>query len=152
LTHRAGLIALAVVLHGAAQADDERANFFNDPFLQITAAIARCQPQEGPKITRAQMRAEAHDRAQRGTSCFAAGRCRLPNAYLYDAEIVPRVRKAILAGGRFADTSVWATGQRRWVWLDGCVARPEQIQLLEQLVRQIDDVEGVVSRLVVLAP
>ena len=100
-------------------------------------------------ITEAEMRAEAHSRIERGTSCFLAGRCRLPNSYLYDKEIIPRVEKAILANGRFADTSVWAEGQRRWVWLKGCVRSEEQAKALEQLVRGLDDVENVVNLLVV---
>ena len=48
-------------------------------------------------LTQAEMRAEAHARAERGTRCFQDGRCRLPNAYLYDKEIIPRVKTAILA-------------------------------------------------------
>ena len=84
---------------------------------------------------------------ERGTSCYQSGRCRLPNSYLYDKEIIPRVRKAILADGRFDDTSIWVEGQRRWVWLKGCVASAAQSALIEQLVRQIDDVEAVVNEL-----
>jgi osmotically-inducible protein OsmY len=108
-----------------------------------------CPQAEGPLLTEAQIRAEAHDRAQRGTSCWLAGRCRLANAYLYDAEIIPRVEKAILADGRYGQTSVWALGQRRFVWLKGCVASPEQSQALEAMVRRIDDVEGVQNELMV---
>src|SRR5438552_16963727 len=85
----------------------------------------------------------------RGTRCFLSGRLRLPNSYLYDKEIIPRVEKAILADGRFADTSVWAEGQRRWVSLKGCVGRSEQAKALEQLVRGLDDVEAVINQLVV---
>ena len=39
--------------------------------------------------------------------------------------------------------------QRRWVWLKGCVSKPEQREGLERLVRLIDDVEGVVNELMV---
>src|SRR5229473_3353951 len=81
--------------------------------------MADCPVPEGPMITEAEMRTQAHVRIERGTRCFLSGRCRLPNSYLYDKEIIPRVAKAILADGRFADTSVWAEGQRRWVWLKG---------------------------------
>lgn len=149
---RSGLAAALVALTCAAAvcaeepADDERGNWFGDPFIALTQGIAGCPAPAGPMLRRAQMRAEAHDRAQRGTSCYAAGRCRLPNAYLYDAEIAPRVKKAIDADGRFADTSLWATVQRRWVWIDGCAAQPGQNAEIEQLLRQIDDVEGVVVR------
>lgn len=97
------------------------------------------------------MEAQAHSRIERGTSCFQSGRCRLPNSYLYDQEIVPRVKKAILADGRFADTSIWVEGQRRWVWLKGCVQRPQQARELEELVHSLDDVEAVIDQLSVKA-
>src|SRR4029453_12354880 len=107
---------------------------------------------EGPMITRAEMRAQAHGRAERGTSCFQSGRCRLPNAYLYDKEIIPRVKKAILADGRFAETSIWVEGRRRWGWLKGCFRTRAAGAALERLVRGIDDVEAVVNELVVKTP
>lgn len=149
----AGLAGLCVSLAQAqAQpAPEPRANYFNDPFLQVTSAMADCPSQPGPLITLAEKRAEAHWRAERGTSCFRSGRCRLPSAYLYDAEIIPRVQKAILADGRFGDTSIWVEGQRRWVWLKGCVRQPEQAAALEQLVHGIDDVEAVINELKVQA-
>lgn len=139
--------ALAAVALAAAADDAQRRNWFDDPFVQVTAAMAACPAPDPPLLTEEQMRREAHYRAERGTSCYRAGRCRLPNAYLYDKEIAPRVAKAITVDGRFADTSVWIEGQRRWVWLKGCVARAEQKAALEQLVRGIDDVEQVVDQL-----
>ena len=128
-------------------AAEDRANRFDDPFLEVTRGIADCPPQSGPLITEAQMRAEAHPRAERGTRCYQSGRCRLPNSYLYDKEIVPRVKTAILADGRFAETSIWVLGQRRWVILQGCVRTQAQRKALETLVRGIDDVEAVVDEL-----
>jgi osmotically-inducible protein OsmY len=132
-----------------AAAAEERANYFDDPFLQVTSAIADCPPQQEPLITQAEMRAQAHTRAERGTSCYQSGRCRLPNAYLYDKEIIPRVKKAILADGRFAQSSIWVEGRRRWVWLKGCVRTRSEAAALERLVRNIDDVESVINELVV---
>jgi hypothetical protein len=143
-------LGLATVVAAATAADGdggERRNWFDDPFIQVTAAMPACPVPDAPLLTEEQMRREAHYRAERGTSCFQAGRCRLPNAYLYDKEIAPRVVKAITVDGRFADTSVWIEGQRRWVWLKGCVARAAQKQALEQLVRSIDDVEAVIDQL-----
>ena len=134
------------------QPAEARANYFDDPFLQITAGIPDCPVPEGPGLSRAEMRAEAHGRADRGTSCYRAGRCRLPNSYLYDKEIIPRVRIAVEADGRFAGTSVWAEGERRWVRLKGCVRNREQSEALEQLVREIEDVQAVVNQLVVRPP
>jgi len=128
---------------------DERTNYFGDPFIQITAAIANCPPQHASTFTEEQLRTEAHSRAERGTRCFQSGRCRLPSSYDYDKEIVPRVKTAILVDGRFADTSVWVEGQRRWVWLKGCVRTRAEATALEKLVREIDDVERVINELVV---
>ena len=143
---------MAIALFGGPALAEKRANYFNDPFLQVTKGMADCPVPEGPMITEAEMRTQAHSRIERGTSCFLSGRCRLPNSYLYDREIIARVEKAILADGRFADTSVWAEGQRRWVWLKGCVRRKEQAKTLEQLVRRLDDVEAVINQLVVRQP
>ena len=96
-----------------------------------------------------QMRAETHARVERGTSCYRAGRCRLPNAYLYDKEIIPRVRLMISQQPRFAHSSVWIEGQRRWVFLKGCVGSVEQSSEMEAAVRNMDDVESVINLLMV---
>lgn len=145
------MVALAAPAF-AGEPQEERANFFNDPFLQVTDAIASCPHPEGPLITRAQMKEESHYRVERGTSCYQSGRCRLPNAYLYDKEIIPRAQKAIVADGRFTHSSIWVEGQRRWVWLKGCVPSREQSLAVEQLVRSIDDVEAVINQLTITGP
>ncbi|WP_416759565.1 BON domain-containing protein [Roseateles sp. So40a] len=149
----AARIALCLSLtlaSAAALAEEVRRNVFDDPFVQLTSAIppSACPVPPGPLLTDAEAKAQAHGRIERGTSCFQSGRCRLANAYLYDKEIIPRVQKAVAADGRFdATTSVWALGQRRWVWLQGCVRDADEAAALEQLVRQIDDVESVVNEL-----
>lgn len=133
----------------AAAHAQTRSNVFHDPFVQATAGLPACPVPDAPGVTEEEARELAHDRAQRGVSCWLAGRCRLPNAYLYDAEIAPRVQQALRVDGRFGDTSIWATGQRRRVWLQGCVTTPAQAAQAEQLVRLIDDVEDVVNQLMV---
>lgn len=139
----------AFAISTIAAAADEGQVDFDDPFLQVTGAIAECPPHDRRKVTQEQMRTEAHSRVERGTRCYQSGRCRLPNAYLYDQEIIPRVNKAILADGRFSETSLWIEGQRRWVWLSGCVRTRAQAVALERLVRSIDDVESVINELTV---
>ena len=62
---------------------------------------------------------------------------------------MPRVRQFIAQDERFADTSVWVLGQRRWVYLKGCVASEPQREALERAVRGIDDVEAVIDELMV---
>ncbi len=145
----AWVLAALLSLQGRAAAEEVRRNPFGDPFVQLTSGLPACPVPAEPEFTEDEYRAEAHDRSQRGVSCWMAGRCRLHNAYLYDAEIVPRVHKAVQADGRFAGTSVWALGQRRQVWLKGCVQTAQQAAELERLVRHLDDVEGVVNELVV---
>ena len=144
---------LAPILAWAGEPDDEAAFIrFNDPFVQVTSGLADCPKQEGPRITLEQMRAESHWRAERGTSCFRSGRCRLLNAYLSDREIIPRVKQAIEVDGRFANTSLWVEGQRRWVWLKGCAASADQSTEIVRLVRNIDDVDAVINQLTVGRP
>jgi hypothetical protein len=133
---------------GAANAQ-ERRNLFNDPFVQVTSAIPNCPVPLGPGVTPEEMAAVAHVRAQHGTSCHLSGRCRLPNSYLYDQEIIPRVAKYLRLDGRFADTSVWVLGERRLVTLMGCVQSKEQAVAMEQAVVLVDDVMGVINQLMV---
>jgi len=125
-------------------------NPFGDPFVEVTNGIRSCPQAKPPAMTEAQMQAEAHARVERGTRCYFEGRCRLANSYQYDKEIIPRVRKAIGVDGHFRDTSIWALGQRRWVFLQGCVRSKAEAQALEKLVRGIDDVERVVNQLAVV--
>ena len=81
---------------------------------------------EPPGYTAQEATAEAHDRAPARRELLLASRCRLANAYLYDAEIILRVQLALRVDGRFGTTtSLWAAGRRRFVWLQGCVATAE---------------------------
>lgn len=143
------VIALSFLLLATTAIAQERRNAFDDPFLQATSALPGCPVPRPPGYTEAQVREEAHVRAQHGTSCYLSGRCRLPNSYLYDKEIVPRVQQYIRRDGRFADTSVWVKGERRIVTLLGCVSTKEQAQEMERTVGLVDDVMGVVNQLMV---
>jgi hypothetical protein len=126
-----------------------------DPFVQVTSRIAGCPEPAPPSYKDTadaayQARFEAHTRGERGTSCYQSGRCRLPNSYLYDKEIIPRVQRFIRQDSRFAETSVWIAGQRRWVYLQGCVKTRAQADDMVNVVRTVDDVERVVDQLFVL--
>jgi hypothetical protein len=142
-----------VLLLGAlavnAAAEEPRRNVFDDPFLPVTAALRGCPAPRPPGFTEEEVRNEAHVRAQHGTSCYRVGRCRLPNSYLYDKEIIPRVQQYIRMDGRFDDTSVWVLGERRIVTLMGCVKTKEQAEQMEKSVLLVDDVMGVVNYLMV---
>jgi hypothetical protein len=124
-----------------------RTNAFNDPFVQVTSALPACPVPEGPLYTDAEVRELAHVRSQHGGSCHRVGRCRLPNSYLYDAEIIPRVQLYLREDGRFGNTSVWVLGERRLVTLMGCVQSAEQAQAMEKAVELVDDVMGVINLL-----
>ena len=145
----AAVHAQAAPAASAASAPAERRNWFDDPFVSATHGLPGCPVPDPPLLTEAEMQHETHWRAERGTSCYRSGRCRLPNAYLYDKEIVPRVVKAIDAAGGYENTSIWIEGQRRWVWLKGCVATRQQADELERMVHLIDDVEAVIPQLIV---
>ena len=151
---RIGALALATLpLLPFAACSQERQNFLGDPFVQLTSGLAQCPVPEGPLLTESEVRAEMHARVERGTSCFMAGRCRLHNAYLYDKEIISRVGKLVAAlaarDPQMTATSLWAEGQRRWVFLKGCVQSEGQSQALEAAVRNMDDVESVINLLMV---
>lgn len=141
-------LLFGILAVGAAQAQ-ERRNYFNDPFMQVTSAVANCPVPQPPGVTKEEMAALAHVRAQHGTSCHLSGRCRLANSYLYDKEIIPRVVQYLRLDGRFNDTSVWVLGERRLVTLMGCVQSQEQAVAMEKAVALVDDVMGVVNQLVV---
>ena len=138
---------IALFLACAAGGAQERKNAFDDPFLQVTSALPGCPVPRPPGFTEDEVRKEAHVRAQHGTSCYRVGRCRLPNSYLYDKEIIPRVQQYIRMDGRFDDTSVWVLGERRLVTLMGCVRTKEQAGQMEKAVLLVDDVMGVVNYL-----
>ncbi|RID96877.1 BON domain-containing protein [Simplicispira hankyongi] len=126
---------------------EPRSNAFGDPFLQVTDAMPGCPMPEGPLYTAQQVRELAHVRAQHGGSCYSAGRCRLPNSYLYDADIAPRLQRYLRQDGRFNDTSVWILSQRRIVTLMGCVQTATQSESMEHAAALVDDVMGVVNLL-----
>ena len=138
-----------LLLLAAAAPAQERRNVFDDPFLQATSALPGCPAPRPPGYTPEEVRKEEHVRAQHGTSCFHSGRCRLANSYLYDKEIIPRVKQYLQRDGRFDDTSVWLLGERRIVTLMGCVRTKEQAEQMEKAVLLVDDVMGVVNYLMV---
>lgn len=140
---------LLTVLAAASASAEERRNAFGDPFLQVSSALTGCPVPRPPGYTEEEVRQQAHVRSQHGTSCYRVGRCRLPNSYLYDKEIIPRVQQVLRMDGRFDDTTVWVLGERRIVTLMGCVRTKEQSEQMEKAVMLVDDVMGVVNQLMV---
>jgi hypothetical protein len=147
------LLCLSCACAGAAFAQDaapaQKKNWFGDPFFQVASGLGACPVPEGPLLTQDEARAEEHWRAERGTSCFEAGRCRLPNSYLYDQGLAAPVAAALAAVPGVQAASVWVTIQRRWVFLQGCVTTPAQITKLQQAAQAVPEVEAVVPMLLV---
>ena len=111
-----------------------------DPFTQATSAYAGCPAAKPPDLTEQEMRVQAHERAERGTSCCLAGTCECGGAYKRDPEINERVAAAISDDRHFRDTSVWVTTTRKFVTLQGCVRSPAQKRALGELVKRQPDV------------
>jgi hypothetical protein len=111
-----------------------------DPFERATAGFAACPTVPPPTLTPDQMRAQAHSRVERGTSCCLAGTCECGGSYKHDPEINARVAAAIRNDPRFRDASIWITTTRKFVTLQGCVRTPAQKRALERFVRRQQDV------------
>jgi BON domain-containing protein len=151
-TKRAVFLALllpSALVNSQPAAPEERRNWFEDPFFQVSHGLPACPVPLGPLLTRDEQRAEAHGRIERGTSCWLAGKCRDSNAYRYDKGLAPPVEAALKAVPGIERSSVWVTIQRRWVFLEGCATSAAQVTQLEQAARQVPDVESVVPALTV---
>ncbi len=139
-THATSIAGLAVGsiagLFGIFADAQSARSYQLDPFAQATFGDASCAPVAPPLLDEQEMRAQAHSRAERGTSCCLAGTCECGGAYKRDAEINDRVAKAIGGDSRFRDTSVWVTTTRKFVTLEGCVRSAAQRRTLERLVKR----------------
>ena len=132
-----------------AAAAEERRNWFDTPFAQALNGAAYCPPPEGPLITEQQMRALAHARIERGTSCWLAKKCEDSNAYRRDPEIQGRVIDALRAQPAFAGSSIWVTTERHWVTLQGCAESARVRAKLVEEVQRVNGVEEVFDQMVV---
>jgi len=124
---------VCLVPHVDAQAPQ---SYLLDPFAQATSGHEGCPAPKPPVLDEREMRAQAHSRAERGTSCCLAGTCECGGAYKHDPEINDRVVEAIRADKRFRDTAVWVTTTRGFVTLQGCVPKPALKKALERLVKR----------------
>ena len=123
-----------------------------DPFAQATRGFGACPEVKPPFVTPERMRIIAHERAERGTTCALEGRCEPGGAYRRDPEINERVRAALAADRRFADTSVWVTTTRKFVTLSGCVQSRGERRALAAFVAAQPGVERVLDELSVGLP
>jgi len=123
-----------------------------DPFSQTTSGYAACPSVNPPLLDEQQMRAQAHSRAERGTSCCLARTCECGGAYKHDPEINDRMIEALRRDARFRYTSVWVTTTRGFVTLQGCVHNASQKRALERLVKRQEGVATVWNETAALLP
>jgi hypothetical protein len=121
-------------------------NPFGDPFVQATSG-RRCPAPLGPAYSETERRVEAHSRAERGTTCWLAGLCAEPNAYRYDAANAAAAVGALRGDAALATSAIWVTAQRRFIYLEGCVADAAQAARAEALVQALADVDRVIPAL-----
>ena len=142
-------IAIAIALVAVARSA-ELDNPYDDPQpLQATRGIARCPVPKPRSLTPEQARREAHQRIERGTSCWLAGQCEPGGDYKHDAETNAHVAAAIANDPRFANTSLWVETLRKFVTIKGCLADAQQGRELEAMVKAIAGVKLVWQEAVV---
>ncbi|GLU33779.1 hypothetical protein WKR88_16490 [Trinickia caryophylli] len=132
-----------------ALAEPRRVNRGDDPFFSISAALPGCPAPLGPLETDAEWLAEGHYRIERGNSCWWEGRCRLSNSYLYDKEIAEAVKRRLTniepATHWKTRTTLWLMLQRRFVYVQGCVAPGFDKQTFLSELAKTADVERVID-------
>ena len=139
-------LALGLVLPpGTALPADELRNWFNDPFFQISDAIADCPLPAGPFITQAERAVQAHHRAEKGTTCWLAGQCERPNAHAYDADIAAAFKAAWSNDSSLRETTLWITAQGRVVYIEGCVGEASAAPRLEAFARRLPQVQQAIA-------
>ncbi|MCW3479024.1 BON domain-containing protein [Neisseriaceae bacterium JH1-16] len=121
----------------------ERHNWFDEPIVQLSSDLPNCPAPDGPLLTEEQMRAQAHDRIERGTSCYLAHQCRYANSYTYDPEIAAAAQARLQDKPTLRGSTLWLTVQRRFVRIEGCAASQHQLDELAQALRSTPDVQQV---------
>ncbi len=145
------IAASAVPVIAAAQDDQQDlGNWFNDPFFQVRNAVPDCPEPIGPRLTKAEAKAQEHYRVERGTSCYLSGECKKPNSYFYDPDIATLVRRIFDSDPAAAKQStLWITVTRRFVYVEGCSADKSEISALEAKVREVPDVQLVLTNVAI---
>ena len=130
-----------------AQADSERRNWFHDPFFQISDAVPDCPLPAGPFVTEKERTAEAHHRAERGTTCWFTGKCDRPSSYDYDQDIAKAFKEALSTNNPFKESTLWVTIQGRVVYIEGCAGDRSLPVRLETFARTLLFVEMAVAKI-----
>jgi len=142
------LLLLAIfVWSSPVQSKAERRNWFHDPFFQISNAVPDCPMPAGPFVTEAERTANAHHRAERGTTCWLVGKCDRPNSYDYDQDIASAFKSALDTENPFQDSTLWVTVQGRVVYIEGCGADRSLAQRIETYTMKLPYVELAVAKI-----
>jgi len=133
----------ALAAASAFAADETLKNRFNDPFFQLSSAVAACPVPRGPLMTEEEAIRDTHHRLERGQRCFLEKRCKYPSSYQYDPEIAQAIQAAARNGSlRFPkQSSLWVMVQGRRVFVYGCVPKDYRAGSLRDQLRRIPDVE-----------
>ncbi|MBI5593177.1 MAG: transporter [Deltaproteobacteria bacterium] len=139
------ICAISPAIVSRAQDGPELRNWFNDPFFQISNAIPNCPVPAGPFITFAEKQTQAHHRAERGTTCWLAGKCKRPNAYEYDQDIAEDFKSAWAERSPFKNSTLWVTVQGRIIFIEGCVQDRKWVRDIEKFALAVPNVEQAVA-------
>ena len=71
----------------------------------------------------------------------------MPNSYRYDRQNAADAVAALRGDTALAGSAIWVTAQRRFIYLEGCVADAAQADRAEADVRALPDVERVIPAL-----
>jgi hypothetical protein len=140
LTQSIILLSMCLMAISPAAAQEYR-NWFNDPFFQISSADPTCPEPAGPFVDEISKRTQSHHRAEKGTTCWLAGQCDRPKAYLYDADIAKAIQKDLRQTTQLKNTTLWITVQSRVVYIEGCARDRATVDRLETRIRAIQYVQ-----------
>jgi hypothetical protein len=141
----ASLLWLAAIAPAGFAAEPLR-NWFDDPFFQISAAVADCPLPAGPFVTESDKRVQAHRRAEKGTTCWLAKECDRPNAYAYDKDIAAAFQQALRdAGNPFPGSTLWVTVQGRVLYIEGCALQEATVAKVESFARALPHVQQAIA-------
>ena len=140
------LLAIAAAAPACrAQAGEPLRNGFDDPFFQISAAVPGCPLPAGPFVGETDKRAQAHRRAEKGTTRWLANECDRPNAYAYDQAIASAFRTALRGRNPFPDTTLWVTVQGRVNYIEGCALQDSVAPELEASARAVPHAQQAIA-------
>ena len=140
-----GVLAAPVALAAPPADEDERRNWFDDPFFQISADVPDCPLPMGPYMTEAERRVQTHHRAEKGTTCWLAGQCERPSFYAYDQDIAAALRLALHRHPPAQPSTLWVTVQGRVVYIEGCATDDTVAAALEATARSVEHVQQAIA-------